>query len=717
MPDKQILADGDTNFIGINMRSDPAMLEPGMAADARNMVFRSGVAETRKGFIKPAWLNNTDPASTGDEINPWGTIYGAGTYKDPNSLEYIILAADGAVYFCMENNLPVSITLPTGVKVLSDVTFVQAFNKVLMFRGQKLAPLVMSDVDNGFTDLVDHWDSSGSTTYTADSSEVAWGPWKNATSITHAAGVATVTTSAEHSYNTGSDVTIKGATNTEFNGRFNITSTSSTTFTYAVTSGNSSAGGTITCSNMQDYWKADSGYTAGDEPGDANWTQLTTILPNSDIAEFIQNRIVVGTSFNASTMDYTTSKKDFLFATDLLDYKHVFFTSQFRINEGSDDELVDLMKLNDNQLLIFKSKSAYLLTQITSDSDIASSVKLETLIPNYGIPAQGAAVMVGADVYFYAGRRGIVSMKQSEQGKMQGVDIPISESIQPLIDRIDPRYENLIRLTYSDNRLFCAIPLDDGSDGNNCCLQYDFLNRSWAGRYDGTAVNIKEFFKAFYKGSERLFSFSNDGFVNLLDESDHGDEVRNTDRDNNIGIEEITSELTTRGYHHNDLNQRFFKNVKMSVGTWNPQYSLNIIMDGANERKELAANRTKSRTNYYRPFDSAPFDSRNVNLDFDTPYREDYSAAVGVTYYVNTEAGDLLTDEEGNYIATESSQWLVPGDSLTPFQFQETQESFQIPSREGRFSQVEVSNNKGRIKVKQAIMTTETGVRGIQVKS
>tara|TARA_Y100000588_G_scaffold9751_1_gene10862 strand:+ start:1016 stop:3169 length:2154 start_codon:yes stop_codon:yes gene_type:complete len=717
MPDKQILADGDTNFIGINMRSDPASLEPGLASDARNIVFRRGVAETRRGFVKPAWLNKVDPSESGSEINPWGAIYGVSTYKDPEAVEYVILAADGGVYFCTENNLPVSIPLPTGVKVLSDVIFVQAFNKVLMFRGQKLAPLVMSNVDDGFVDLIDHWDSTGETTYTASTSEVAWGPWKGITSITHDSGVATVTLGTNHGYITGADITIKGATNTEFNGRFNITVTGEATFTYSVTSSNSSAGGTITCSNMQNYWKADSGYTAGNEPGITNWTQLTTILPNSDIAEFIQNRIVVGTSFNTSTMDYTTSKKDFLFATDLLDYQHVFFTSQFRINEGSDDELVDLLKLNDNQLAVFKGKSCYLLTQVTSDADISSSVKLETLIPNYGTPSKGAVVMVGSDVYFYAGRRGIVSMKQTEQGKVQGIDIPISESIQPLIDRIDPRYENLIRLAYADNKLFCAIPLDDGSDGNNCCLVYDFLNRSWSGRYDGTAVNIKEFFKAYFKGSERLFSFSNDGFVNLLDESDHGDEVRDTDRDNNIGIEEITSELTTRGYHHNDLNQRFFKNVRVSVGTWNPQYTFNVIMDGANERKELASNRTKSRTSYYRPFDAAPFDTRNINSDFNTPYREDYSALVGTSYYLTTEDNNPLTDEDGNLLTTEGSEWLVPGSSLTPFSFQETQESFQIPVREGRFSQLEVSNNKGRIKIKQAIMTTETGAKGIQVKS
>jgi len=716
--DKQILADGDNGFFGINMRIDPASLEQGMASDARNMVFRNGVAETRLGVIKPAWLNNIQPETTGKQINPWTAAYGVGTYKDPDSEEFIILAAEGDVYYCKENNDPNKLTLPTGVRIISDVTFVQAFNKVMMFRGINLAPLVLNSIDNGFEDLVAHYDSTA--TYTADESEVAWGPWKSVTSIAHSDGVATVTLSDNHGYVTGADITIRGASESEFNGRFNITKTGDKTFTFTVTSSNSAATGTITCSNMQDYWKADPAYTAGNEPGVTNWTQSTIILPNAEIAEYIQNRIVVGTSFNSSTLSYS-GKKDFLFCSDLLDYKHVFFTNQFRINEGSDDELVDMLKLNDNQLILFKTKSAHLLTNFTisgTNTELSNNVSLETLVPDYGATARGSAVLVGTDVYFYAGRRGVVSMKQSEQGKVQGVDLPISEPIQPLIDRIDPRFEHLIRLAYADNRLWIAAPLDDGSDGNNCILVYDFLNRSWSGRYDGSSINVKEFFLAFYKGSERLFFMGNDGYVNLLEESSHGDEVRDTARENNIGIEEIASLVTTRGYHHDDLNQRFFRSGRMSLGTWYPQYSVSAIMDGASERQELAGDRVKSRTTYYRPFDKEPYNITNENADHDTPYREDYSSAApaGATALL-TEAIEPITTEAGGHLTTEDPGGIVLGSSFNPFKFQETQEAFKLAAREGRYSQMELSNNQGRIQLKQAIMTTEKGAQGIQVKS
>lgn len=724
MPDKETLADGDSGFIGVNSRVDPAALKEGMVSDARNMVFRNGVAETRQGVTKPAWLNDVRPELWGNQIHPWEpTTYGAGVYRDPNSLEYVIIAAGGVVYFCRENNDPRQLTLPTGVAVHSDVSFVQAFNKMFMFRGKELAPLVMSTVDAGFADLVSHWDTG--TTYTASTSEVAWGPWKAVSTAIYAtaAGVhtATITTATEHGYVTGADITIRGAAQAPYNGRFNVTVTSATIFTYTLASEPAAtpATGTITCSNMQDYWKAASGYVATNEPGVTGWDQLSTILPNADMAAYIQNRVVVGTAFNASTLSYA-GKKDFLFCTDILDYQHVFFTSQFRINEGSDDELVDILKINENQLVIFKSKSVHLLTNfIITDSSttLAASLKLETLIPEYGSAAPRAAVLVGPDVYFWASRRGVVSMRQNAQGKIQGVDLPASEPIQSLIDRVDPRHEGKIRMAYADNRLWIAVPLDDGSNGNNCILVYDYLNKSWSGRYDGTAIKVKEFFKASYSGAERLFFTGHDGYVNLLDESDGSDEVGDYSRENWIGHEDIEAMVLTRGYSHADLNQRFFKSARFSVGTWNPKFSASLVMDGANERQALTTDRTKSRRAYYRPFDKAPFDESNVNGDHSTPYRQDYSTVIVGAFLLGTEANENITTEGEDYIVTtEVGSYRLAGDFI-PFRFQETQESFKVSAREGRYGQLELINKQGRIQLKQAIMTTETGAQNIQVKS
>jgi hypothetical protein len=46
---------GDAGFVGVDMRRHPGMLEPGLAAEATNMVLRHGRAETRKGWQTVGW--------------------------------------------------------------------------------------------------------------------------------------------------------------------------------------------------------------------------------------------------------------------------------------------------------------------------------------------------------------------------------------------------------------------------------------------------------------------------------------------------------------------------------------------------------------------------------------------------------------------------------------------------------------------------------------
>ena len=67
-----------------------------------------------------------------------------------------------------------------------------------------------------------------------------WNAWEGensvgaVTSITRSSSTATVTTATAHGMSTGDTVSIKGASQSEYNGEFTITVTSSTTFTYTV---------------------------------------------------------------------------------------------------------------------------------------------------------------------------------------------------------------------------------------------------------------------------------------------------------------------------------------------------------------------------------------------------------------------------------------------------------------------------------------------------
>jgi hypothetical protein len=93
------------------------------------------------------WMLNIVTTTT----RPWTIIYGQGEFRDPTTFqEYVLLAADGNVYACLQNNAPRLLGLPSGVTITARCTFLQAFNVVLLLRGFGADPLVMTDLNIGF---------------------------------------------------------------------------------------------------------------------------------------------------------------------------------------------------------------------------------------------------------------------------------------------------------------------------------------------------------------------------------------------------------------------------------------------------------------------------------------------------------------------------------------------------------------------------------------
>lgn len=799
--DAQSQIDGDTQFMGISPRLDAGSLPAGMASEARNMRFRNGVAATRKGVYKPSWINNLTP-EIDNRVRPFGEVHGVGVFRNPDSnLEFVVIAADGKAYYTRQGNNPIELALPTGVVLVGEVNFTQAFNKLIMFRGEEFAPLVMTSEDTGFEDMIEQWDA---TKAYAVSDEVAFGPLKsvshsssttldgaidssvttvtlattegypvsgvitigseeikytgvsgesltgctrghNSTSatshsdgdsvsvvgdaITFSSGTATVTTSAAHGFVTGADVTIAGANETEFNGRFAITKTSDTTFTYFTSSSNSAATGTITATNNKEYYSCSTITSAGESPSTASskWTQLSTIMPNASHGIHVANRIIVPTKYDASSTAYG-NKRDFIAVSDALDHKHTFFNQLFRINFGSNSEVQDLLVFDENRILIMKDLDVHMMTGfIVTDVNgtLTNSASVQPVIQNYGVPNRGASVVVGSNVFFYASRRGIVSMAQTEQSKVRGVDLPLSEPIQPLIDRIDARNESKIRLAYWDNKLWVACPIDGGNSGeNNALLVYDFLNQAWVSHDDGTAIKPKEFFVAEYNNAQRLFYIGTDGFINLVEEQYEGDDVADLSKLDGVTTEQISSYLLTRGYGQPSVDHKNYRTATVNIKTWNPKYTIKARPDGVEEGQTLCTDRTKSRLNYYRPFDAAPFTPTNANLDHATPYREDYSVALinANEFSLTSEADEELTTEGGDLIYQEAydpteADRLNLGSGVQLDRMQETMEPFALTPRMGRYTQLEITNTQGRIELTQANLTSNQGDRTITVKS
>ena len=303
---------------------------------------------------------------------------------------------------------------------------------------------------------------------------------------------------------------------------------------------------------------------------------------------------------------------------------------------------------------------------------------------------------------------------------MRGVDLPLSEPIQPLIDRIDARNESKIRLAYWDNKLWVACPIDGGNSGENSALLiYDFLSQAWVSHDNGSAIKPKEFFVAEYNNAQRLFYIGTDGFINLVEENYEGDDIADLTQLDGLKNEEISSYLLTRGYGQPSVDHKNYRTATVNIRTWNPKYTIKANPDGVEEGQTLCADRTKSRTAYYRPFDAAPYEVSNKNDDMANPYREDYSVELDVPMdSILTESGDILITQSGSELVDESTKnGFALGSGVYLDYMQQTMEPFTLTPRMGRYTQIELTNSQGRIELTQANLTSNQGDRTITVKS
>lgn len=152
--DEGPLLDGDVGFVGVDER-EAALVPPGYVAKAVNYMFRdaagAGVAKPRKGIVplrpfgKPFWPV-TFPIYW-DDPQPFVDVRGAGVFKDPNGLEWVLVATVSEVWACREGNPARQMTF--NGRILTgdvDVRFVQAMGVMIMFRGEQDVPYICTDV-------------------------------------------------------------------------------------------------------------------------------------------------------------------------------------------------------------------------------------------------------------------------------------------------------------------------------------------------------------------------------------------------------------------------------------------------------------------------------------------------------------------------------------------------------------------------------------------
>lgn len=162
-------SDGDTQFLGVNMKLSPEQLGAGMVSEAVNKSFRTGQGSTRGGLVTIIHFNPRQ-AGANDFSDP--RVWGSGQYADADGNEWMLLARSEAAWRLRDGVTPTAIPFPELLAVES--VFVQFANWVYLFRGQDLKPWRWDGTPAGEWELLNQLDPGDSTTPIpgADSAEV-----------------------------------------------------------------------------------------------------------------------------------------------------------------------------------------------------------------------------------------------------------------------------------------------------------------------------------------------------------------------------------------------------------------------------------------------------------------------------------------------------------------------------------------------------------------
>ncbi len=617
------VADQEQFFTGVDASADPALLRPGFVSEAENRRFVKGVAMPRKGAVVMCWANKQ--AAYWDHTKTYedGDLVRFSGFQISDGYRQLALTSDTAVGIT-----PTSTVGPMSSNLKTNASNAEPAGPYFEANQQTLNgyPITAYDSNTNLVTLNSKWDEKGTlylkypgTIYGASNFETPNGVEHLVIATSQGIFVTSPDSASEEVkvsnvlYGDSSYPTITDDSKVRFVQCFN---------NLIMFRGDLHAPLVLT-ENLTNGFNS---IAQSETPeADENPDDGTEQIPNASTGLFFGNRLVIPFG------------RDEVAVSDYLNYtRYQPVRSAFRVNTGSSDKLVAVFKFDPNTLLVFKEGSIYAVRNVYGD---LADAQLDQLTDQYGCAAERSIVSAGSDVIFLSDQRGVVSIRQSVAGETQSVDVPLSQPIQPIIDRIDWTKASDAVGAYSNNRYYLAVPLRDvnkSASGNNAILVYDFLTKSWAGIDFMPGLSVKDFFMMTYKGAKRLFVITGDGQILLYDDEQFGgfedQKISSGNKTENVTIE---SRLKTRGLTCGLTELKRFRSLAAFVETYSGAYTIKAHADGQNESVEVS-NESLNR-NQYDAVSKADYNITNANDDFLESGREDYSIT----------AGDLIKPQSG----------------------------------------------------------------------
>lgn len=419
--------------------------------------------------------------------------------------------------------------------------------------------------------------------------------------------------------------------------------------------------------NSKDPWVWDGKQTVADDIAQFVPVQRTNLqpgvepMPQSKLSIYYLNRL------------WVLKGKDEILYSDVGIETDFNIVNAFKIDSGSFDAVVGMKAWGDNAIVVFKEKSVDLLENLQGDLTVNGT--RTRLSGEIGLASPSCITDVGRDLWFLS-ERGVFSISQALDNKLQSNAEPLSAPLEPVFRRINWNVKDQFRSAFWENSYYLSVALDS-SRTNNAIIVYNFITRSWHGYHQSDFLDAERMFVNFQNSEKYLYYVTNDGTIFRM-------YVGLEDKDLST-IKQIELQATTRGYGAQEVERKQFRKADIDISEWNPSYSLSVQTDGVNETTTLEPNpNTRNRTKYHTVGTPA-YDATNTNDDHGNPYREDYSVDYGGTG--TGTVGSVV--EEFEYSAT-------GGANLDMLQRVELPKVLNV---RGEYMTVKISTTQGRVKV------------------
>ena len=283
-----------------------------------------------------------------------------------------------------------------------------------------------------------------------------------------------------------------------------------------------------------------------------------THMPAPEYAIYHQRRMVMPFKYSVNDAVNTfTYRKilDEVIISDILDsntYDQIY--AQYRFNAGASDYNVGLHSFSDDNLLVFNRNSVHLVSGSGQDS------KVQLITNEVGCVARKSIVQVGNNVLFLSDN-GVYGANFQDLYNLRGNEIPLSSSINPVIQRINRSVWDKSVAVYFDNRYYLAVALDN-SQVNNAILIYNFINKQWESidTTEDINWNILDLIVAGKKTNRAVYAINTLGGLHKIDARADAFDVLSTEittQENPAGvIHSIPASVTTRQFTFGSIDRK-----------------------------------------------------------------------------------------------------------------------------------------------------------------